>query len=194
MNEVNLVICAKTQTMRIGYFTNQYPAVSHTFIRREIQAIEALGVTVLRYALRAGNNLVDPEDQKEKGKTRYIVTAGVGELLRCCTVTLLTRPLAVGVAIREAVKMGWRSDRGVIRHLVYVVEAAVLARWCRQQGIQHIHAHFGTNATAIAMLAWRLSGISYSFTSHGPDEFEMAQWLSLDVKLQHATFAAAVSS
>ena len=26
--------------MRIAYFTNQYPKVSHTFIRREIRALE----------------------------------------------------------------------------------------------------------------------------------------------------------
>ena len=29
--------------MRIAYLVNQYPKVSHTFIRREIQALEALG-------------------------------------------------------------------------------------------------------------------------------------------------------
>jgi glycosyltransferase involved in cell wall biosynthesis len=43
------------------------------------------------------------------------------------------------------------------------------------------------------MLAWRLSGIPYSFTAHGPDEFERATLLALDVKLQHAAFAVCVS-
>jgi glycosyltransferase involved in cell wall biosynthesis len=78
--------------------------------------------------------------------------------------------------------------------LAYLAEAAVLARWCRRYTVQHIHAHFGTNSAAIAMLASRFSGIPYSFTAHGPDEFERAPWLSLEVKLDHATFVACVSS
>ena len=38
--------------MRIGYLINQYPMPSQTFIGREIRALEDLGVTVNRYALR----------------------------------------------------------------------------------------------------------------------------------------------
>jgi hypothetical protein len=37
--------------IRVAYLTNQYPAPSHSFIRREIVALEARGNTVLRYAL-----------------------------------------------------------------------------------------------------------------------------------------------
>ena len=180
--------------MRVAYFTNQYPAVSHTFIRREIRALEGLNVTVFRYALRPGGDLVDPDDLAEQRVTRFILVAGTGELFRSCLITLLTQPLAMGRAIRDAVKMGRRSDRSILRHLAYVAEAVVLARWCRRDAVEHVHAHFGTNSAAIAMLAWRLSGIPYSFTSHGPDEFEKAQWLSLDEKLENATFAVTVSS
>ncbi len=32
--------------MKIGYFTNQYPKISHSFIRREIIALENLGIDV----------------------------------------------------------------------------------------------------------------------------------------------------
>jgi colanic acid/amylovoran biosynthesis glycosyltransferase len=180
--------------VRVGYFTNKYPAVTHTFIRREIRAIEALGVTVLRYALRPDENLVDPEDKKEKSQTRYILGANIGETIHCCLITLACRPLPTCRAIHQAFSIGWRSDRGILRHLIYLIEAAVLAQWCRQDGIHHLHAHFGTNSAAIALLAWRLSGIPYSFTAHGPDEFERAASLSLDVKLEHAAFAVCVSS
>ena len=53
--------------MRVAYFTNTYPAVSHTFIRREICGIETLGVTVSRYALRPAE-IFDPEDIREKNE------------------------------------------------------------------------------------------------------------------------------
>jgi colanic acid/amylovoran biosynthesis glycosyltransferase len=180
--------------MRIGYFTNKYPAVSHTFIRREIRAVESLGVTVFRYALRPGECLVDRDDKSEEKRTHYILKSGTGEMVRCFMAALLTRPTALGKTIGQAIKMGVHSDRGILRHLAYVAEAAVLAHWCRRDGIQHIHAHFGTNAAAIAMFAWQLSGISYSFTAHGPEEFEKASLLSLDVKLENAAFAVCASS
>ena len=64
--------------MRVAYFTNQYPATPHTFIRREILALEALGVTVIRYALRSSpQDLVEVEDKTEWKQTRYILNAGV---------------------------------------------------------------------------------------------------------------------
>jgi glycosyltransferase involved in cell wall biosynthesis len=181
--------------MKIGYFVNQYPAVSHTFIRREIRALEALGVEVVRYALRVrADGLTDPEDQRERERTAYVLGAGAHVLLRSTARAFLMQPRAALDALRLALKIGWRSDRGLLRHLAYLAEAAALAAWCRRDGIAHLHAHFGTNSAAVAMLAWRFSGISYSFTAHGPEEFEKAALLSLDEKLRHAAFAVCVSS
>jgi Glycosyl transferases group 1 len=181
--------------MRIAYFTNQYPAVSHTFIRREIRALEASGVIVFRYALWSSPEaLVDPEDKVEHQQTRYILKAGAREFVRCIIAALVRQPGSLVRISCLAMKIGWRSDRGMLRHLAYVGEAVVLANWCRHDGIQHIHAHFGTNSAAVAMLASQLSGISYSFTAHGSEEFEKAPLLSLDVKLRNAAFAVSVSS
>ena len=92
--------------MRIAYFTNQYPAVSHTFIRREIRALEAQGVIVTRYALRcAPQDLVDPEDQIEMKQTKYILEAGIGKILSCFIFTLLKQPLALFNVILLAAKI-----------------------------------------------------------------------------------------
>ena len=38
--------------MRVCYFVSEYPAVSHTFIRREIVELERNNITVLRVSLR----------------------------------------------------------------------------------------------------------------------------------------------
>ena len=49
--------------MRIAYLVNQYPKVSHTFIRRELQALETLGFDVLRCSVRrVAEPLTDPAD------------------------------------------------------------------------------------------------------------------------------------
>jgi glycosyltransferase involved in cell wall biosynthesis len=180
--------------LRVAYFTNIYPAVTHTFIRREIRAMEVLGFQVCRYAVRWDKNLIDSEDLKEKAQTRYISHASFLEFLRGCFPMVLSRPASVAQAVSLAFKIGWRSDRGILIHLAYLGEAILFAHWCQRAAIQHVHAHFGTNSTAIAMLAGQISGIPYSFTAHGPQEFEKAPLLSLDLKLQRALFALCVSA
>lgn len=180
---------------RIAYFTGYYPAISHTFIRREIQALEALGMTVIRYAIRMPpQELVDPDDMSEQKKTGYIIDGSIVKLLGCFIFTLLKQPIATIKVIQLAAIIGWHSDRGILLHFVYAVEATLLAHWCRRDAIKHVHAHFGTTPALIAMFAQHFSGIPYSFTAHGPEEFEKASLLSLDKKLQHAAFAVCVSS
>ena len=62
---------------KIAYLVNQYPKVSHTFIRREIVAIEAAGMEVLRYSIRPTNeDLVDQADKQEFNRTRFVLSAG----------------------------------------------------------------------------------------------------------------------
>ena len=75
-----------SQAMKIAYFTHQYPAVSHTFIRREISALEELGTSISRFALRSDDNLVDVDDIEEHKKTQYILRAGLGQIAFACIV------------------------------------------------------------------------------------------------------------
>ena len=44
------------------------------------------------------------------------------------------------------------------------------------------------------MFAAQIAEIPYSFTAHGPEEFEKAPLLSLDLKLARAMFAVCVSA
>ncbi len=60
--------------MTIGYLMNTYPLVSTTFIGREIQALEGLGIAVKRYAIRPWTEqLVDAGDRAEQAKTEYLL-------------------------------------------------------------------------------------------------------------------------
>jgi len=68
-----------------------------------------------------------------------------------------------------------------------------VVRRCEAGGIEHMHAHFGTNSTTVAMLAQALGGPGYSFTVHGPEEFDAPAALSLGQKVDRAAFAVAIS-
>ena len=60
-------------------------------------------------------------------------------------------------------------------HLAYLAEACCIEPWLRAAGIEHLHAHFGTNSAEVAMLVHALGGPQWSFTVHGPEEFDNAQ-------------------
>jgi len=181
--------------MHVAYLVNQYPGISHTFVRREIAALERAGVSVARFAARPSKQpIIADEDKAEAALTRYIVTAGKISLAADILRSLFSAPGRSLSALAEALRMGARSEAGLFRHLIYWAEAMALASWLREGGLAHIHAHFGTNSATLAMLAAPIAGAGYSFTVHGPEEFDKPGLISLAEKIKEARFVCAVSS
>jgi glycosyltransferase involved in cell wall biosynthesis len=178
----------------LAYLINQYPHVSHSFIRREIRALEARGATVHRFSIRQSpESLVDPADREEAARTHVVLGAGAIGLVFATLAAALGGGGRFLTALRAAVRMGRRSDRGVARHLIYLGEAAVLVRQLRSRGVEHVHAHFGTNPAAVARLMRLLGGPTYSITIHGPEEFDHPVELSLREKVAGASAVVAIS-
>ena len=185
--------------MKIAYLVNTYPRASHSFIRREIQAVERLGIHVHRFAMRSDRAaLVEAADKAEDARTEHVLEAGSSALLGAALWGLRQRGALA--SLRLALQCGARGagggdgTGGRLRHLVYWAEAAFIARRCRVLNIDHLHAHFGTNSATVAMLAHALGGPRFSFTVHGPEEFDAPHALSLSEKMARATFTVAISS
>lgn len=187
--------------VEIGYLVNTYPRASHSFIRREILALERQGHSIHRFAMRSDRAaLVDPEDLAEDDRTEHILSAGGARLIRGAAGWMLRHPAQTVRALRLAMDCGRRGAGGPggtggrLRHLVYLAEAAFVAHRCAELGIGHLHAHFGTNSATVAMLARAAGGPGFSFTVHGPEEFDAPLALSLPEKLRAGAFAVAISS
>jgi colanic acid/amylovoran biosynthesis glycosyltransferase len=181
--------------MKIAYLISQYPKVSHSFIRREIAALEAEGIEIVRYSIRScASELVDEADKQELAKTKFILEVGAIALLFNLIKVAITRPIRFFAALWLTFKIGWGQDRGLLIHLAYLAEACVLLGWAKDANISHIHAHFAFNPTTVAMLCHVLGGPTYSFTVHGPEEIDRAIILSLEEKIKRATFVAPISS
>lgn len=180
--------------MKIAYLVNQYPMPSQSFIRREVLALEQLGLNIDRYTVRQyDGTLVDPGDLAERDKTRVILDVGGIGLLTALLTTMLTRPAKFFAALRTAITHGRRAGSGVPLHVIYLAEACVLRKWLAERQTQHVHTHFGTNSTTVALLCRQLGGPPYSFTSHGPEEYYKAGAISLGDKVRHCAFVVGIS-
>lgn len=183
--------------MKIAYLTNQYPKISHTFIRREIDAVlrADANLEVFRYSIRpTPDRLLDPEDIAEQKITDVVLSHGFLSLLLATLKVLLTRPIKFFGAVLLGMKLGRHGRQGCLWHLFYLAEAAWLLLQFEAKQIRHVHVHFGTNPATVALLCRVLGGPTYSFTVHGPEEFDCPETLHLRTKIEHCKFVVAVSS
>ena len=183
--------------MRVAYLVNQYPKTSHSFIRREIRGVEEHGVEVQRYSVRAvAEPLVDSADIEERTRTRILLQGGargIFDLFRALITALFTRPAKLARAASAAVRLARGSQKSLLHHLAYLAEACILQRWTRADAVDHVHAHFGTNAAAVALLCHALGGPTFSFTVHSPLSSEVPELCALREKIERASFVCAVS-
>jgi glycosyltransferase involved in cell wall biosynthesis len=180
--------------MILAYFVNQYPQPSHSFIRREIRALEDLGHVVHRFtARRWPGELVDPIDRQERQATRALLECGPWALIWSLVRMKVTHPIRYWRAVRMALRLSRHGERGFFYHLIYLAEACRLAQWLKTLKVEHLHAHFGTNSTTVALLCGILGGPRWSFTAHGPEEYDKPYSIHLGDKIAHANFVVAIS-
>ena len=179
--------------MKVGYLASLYPALSHTFIQREILELEKLGVDVVRFSVRRAL----PKDQLgdvaclEATKTRSLLPLGPDVLVAMLWL-VLTRPL-LGV---KTFRLALRSARGlhsIVKWCAYFVEAILLAYWLQKDGVKHLHCHFGNAGSNTAWLAAKLALADLSITFHGIDLDEPELFRHRE-KLADAIFAICISN
>ncbi len=181
---------------RLAYLTSLYPAVSHTFIQREIAGLRDLGFEILTCSMRrpAADHLTGTEERQAADTSFYIIQTGKRppEAL-----SALGAALAAPVRLARTLALGWRTAppgvRGLVKQIFYLAEAMILSRHLRNTGIDHLHNHFADPSANVAMLASALSGIPFSYTLHGPAElYEPEKW-QLREKTARAAFVACIS-
>lgn len=180
--------------VRIGYLTSQYPAPSHTFIRREIAALRAKGADIVTYSIQpppAG--LAAPLDQTAAAETFTVLARPKLDYARAHLAALVTRP---GRYLRT-LALAWRHRvpgvKAALWALFHFAEAILLARRLEADRIDHLHNHFANSAATVGLLASRFARIGWSLTLHGISEFDYPAGLLLRDKIAAADFVACVS-
>jgi colanic acid/amylovoran biosynthesis glycosyltransferase len=176
-----------------GYLVSQYPAVNHTFILREIRALRRLGWNIHVVSIRPPDRppeRLSPEEAEEQRVTFAILGTGAMAAAVEQIRMLVTSPLSYLHTLWGAWRLapgGWRAKWA---HTMYFLEAVVAAAYFRRHGVSHFHTHF---ASTVALLASRLSGIPFSATIHGPDEFNDVIGFHMAEKVAESSFVATIS-
>jgi colanic acid/amylovoran biosynthesis glycosyltransferase len=106
--------------MSLAYLLNWYPQPSQTALRREITALEQMGVAFHRFSLRRyEGELVDANDESERQRTHSVLDAGVFGFIGAVASVAVRRPRAFSKALVSALKVGLVDERGLLKTLIY---------------------------------------------------------------------------
>jgi colanic acid/amylovoran biosynthesis glycosyltransferase len=188
--------------VKIAYLCSEYPAISHTFVLREVEALRRLGAAISTFSVRRTrpDQLLSRADRIASQTTVAILPPRWGRLLAAHFGLAFRAPFAYLATLGLALRLAPAGLRGRLWQLFYFVEAVALWSECRKLGIRHIHAHLANAAADLALLAARVGSAvepqrpwSWSFTMHGPTEFSDLRHYRLTEKLASARFVVCIS-
>lgn len=178
--------------MRIAYLVSQYPAPSHTFVRREIAALRKRGVTIDIFSVRppAPEEVMSDVDRADCAETTYLLPASAFTVLGNNLRMFLRAPLAYLQALTFSLRHRNRGLRALLYAIFYFLEGMLLAEHLRQRGVGHLHNHFANAGAHVALVATRYLGIRLSLTLHGLCDFDFPAGPLLGDKIRESTFVA----
>lgn len=179
----------------LGYMTSLYARASDWFIRGEVAELRAMGHTVHTFSIRRSDprEAVSEDVAREQANTLCLIEAGAARLALAALRRAFRSPRRMREAARVARTLSNPGLKGRLWPWAYLLEAAWLADRLEEKGIAHLHNHIGENSASVAMLASILSGVPFSMTIHGPNEFDHAPSFAYGEKIRRAAFTVCIS-
>lgn len=146
---------------RVGYVLKRYPRFSETFIVNEILAHERAGLGIAIFAL---GPVMETHFQPDIGEVKAPVIR-LPEKQRIAEHFWNVVKKGIQTLPDFAARLEEERDHSV-HELAQGIEIALAVR---QNRLQHLHAHFATQAATVTRLAAKFSGTGWSFTAHAKD-------------------------
>ena len=184
-----------TSKKRLAYLVSEYPAISHTFIFREIQALRGLGFDVKTTSILKPKKLdkMTADERKDASKTYYIKSIRLIRIIHIHFLLLFKSPIRyIGMFIK-AFLLSRKGPVNLIKMLGYIAEAGILCHWMKKNNLKHVHVHFANPASTVAMIAQSYGQITYSLSVHGPDIFYNVNANLLHEKIKSASAIRCIS-
>lgn len=177
----------QSQTLRhIAYLTSEYPALSHTFIRREIAALREQGFLISPYSVRPATVSWDERVKSVLGSGKRMVLA---RALR----SMLRSPVRAATTFVLAQSHRQAGIKGWLWSIFHWLESLAFADMMYPAYPHHLHSHFANSGATVGMLTAHFLEIPWSITLHGISETDHPAGALLPGKLERANFVACAS-
>ncbi|MBW3533826.1 MAG: glycosyltransferase, partial [Gemmatimonadetes bacterium] len=178
----------------VAVLLSRFPSVTETFILREGIEMERQGQPVrLVPLLRESPPVVHPEARPWVERalyTPFLSRAIVASNVRA----LLHRPGRYLWLLLRLVAASLGSPRFLAATLAIVPKSVHLARCLDDEGIRHVHAHFGSHPATAAFVIASFTDATFSVTVHAHDLFMRRYRPFLGTKLRAAAFVRVISA
>jgi len=178
---------------RIAYFTGSYPALTETFVQREISFLRDRGWLLPVFAFAPIRNVQDGSLRASLNRqTHYGRYSGIllGSIIQF--IYLVRNPRGyfrcLGLIAAQVVAHPLPI---VAKQIAYFLAAAAFSWTIERQDIEHVHAHFAT-ASTIALFVHLLTGRNFSMAAHASGDIYTSP-IMLEEKLREAEFVVAES-
>ena len=170
---------------------SRFPTVTETFILREMIELERQGQPVRLVPMLKDNPPV-LHDAAKPWLDRAIYTRYLsGRILAANLRALAKQPLRY-LGLFAKLFFGTVLRPGTfVRTMAVFPKSVFLAEELTREGVPHIHAHFATHPTTMALIIATLSDITFSFTVHAHDiqlDRSLLRW-----KLRETRFVRSIS-
>ena len=181
--------------MELAYLVSEYPARSHTFIRREIYELRKRGAIVHVFAIRKPpiDALICEQDWIDYRDTKSILPVSARNLIKTHFYALIDQPKSYIKTLLTALKHRLPGTKSALWAIFHFMEAIVIARELKKLDVTHLHVHFANAGSDIGYLANSYAPITWSINLHGACDFEYPAGPLLGDKLLSCNFAICAS-
>ena len=190
------------RTMKVAYLLYTYPAISQSFILREVRELRKLGLQVEPVSIHRPNaeDLLAAADREEAARTESLLPPRPLALAAAHLRAAAGHPRVYLRSLIGALKRGLDGKTSLREELGYFVFAVFLWQRLAGRGIRHVHTHFAGAPMLMARLVAELGNAAaaesgawtWSVTIHGPVEFFDVSRYRLEL-VREASFVAYVS-
>jgi glycosyltransferase involved in cell wall biosynthesis len=179
----------------IGYLVSEYPTKSHTFIRREIEALRMHGLPVRVFSIRRPQ-LTSGESASYRAafeETYYVLPVHATRLASAHARALLSSPIRYFRVLLLSLRHRVPGLRAMIWALFHFLEAILLASELERRRVRHLHNHFANSGANVGLLASRFLELPWSLTLHGISDTDYPAGPLLGRKIEAARFVICAS-
>ena len=175
--------------LTVGYVVSTWPRLSQTFVLTEVVALERSGVPLRIFSVKdPGGEPVHAKVDQVRAEVTYLsFRCAWKHIVRANLRLARNLPGRYGRALWHAIGYG---RFGIVRRFF---QAGYLASLLLDEPVGHLHAHFATAPTLVAMFVSELTGIPYTFTAHARDIYVDTQHRLLRKEIDQARAVVTVS-